>query len=209
MKYADSTMRVLLAADVRGSPESKKGMKKILSLFIFITAFLGASIGGAFTRLYAQEVEGFSLSLGLEGNSYSPSSMAFGLRWGGDYRFSEMWSIGGSGLVCADSEGLTTLEFSGNIRCYFLRGEENLIKYYNWGSLFHLFLQAEGGASSFIAKDRNIQPQFMAGIAAGSRIALSRFSTFYIEPYVRLGYPYIVSVGIVGVYRFPVKGVFW
>jgi hypothetical protein len=76
-------------------------------------------------------------------------------------------------------------------------------------SVFHLFLQAEGGAAVFIDEKESFQPSIMAGIAAGSRIALSRFGSFYIEPYLRVGYPHIFGIGVLGVYRFPITGVFW
>jgi hypothetical protein len=183
-------------------------MKKITSLFFITAAVLGAIKGGGTQAAYAQDVVGFSLSLGLEGNGYSPESMGFGARLAGDYRFGEMLSIGTSFLFCSD-DVLMTLEFSGNIRYYFLRNEDSLIKHYNWMSVFHLFLQAEGGAAAFIDENNSLRPHFMAGLVAGSRIALSRFGSFYIEPYVRVGYPHIFGVGVLGVYRFPLTGVFW
>jgi hypothetical protein len=183
------------------------GMKKIISLCFFILAVLGA-IGIKIPAVYAQDVVGFSLSLGLEGNGYSPTSMGFGAKLVGDYRFGEILSVGTSSLVSNDGV-LTTLEFSGNIRYYFLRDEENLIKYYNLVSTFHLFLQAEVGAAVFIDEANRLQPHLMVGLAAGSRIALSRYGSFYVEPYLRIGYPHIFGVGILGVYRFPITGVFW
>jgi hypothetical protein len=171
-------------------------------------ALLGAAKGVGGTAVYAQDVVGFSLSLGVEGNGYSPTSMGFGARVVADYRFGEMLSAGTSILFGFD-EALTTMEFSGNIRYYFLRTEEGLIKYYNWMSIFHLFLQVEGGGAMLIYKDDTLRSYFMAGVVAGSRIALSRFGSFYIEPYLRLGYPHIFGVGVLGVYRFPIKGVSW
>jgi hypothetical protein len=186
----------------------RNGMKKIASLFFITMAVLGAIKGVGIPMAYAQDVVGLSLSLGLEGNGYSPDAMGFGARLAGNYRFGEMLSIGTSFLVCGD-DVLTTMEFSGNVRYYFLRDEESLIKYYNWMSVFHLFLQAEAGAAAFIDENNSLQPHFMAGLVAGSRIAFSRFGSFYIEPYLRIGYPYIFAIGVLGVYRFPITGVFW
>jgi hypothetical protein len=183
-------------------------MKKIISLFLCTLAVLGAIRGISMPALSAQDVVGFSLSLGLEADGYSPSSMGFGVRFGGDYRFGETLSVGTSGLLATDGD-FTTLEISGNLRYYFFRDENSLIKYYNWASIFHIFVQAEGGAAVFFSEGNSIQTRLMGGIAAGSRIALSRFGSFYIEPYLRIGYPHIFSVGVMGVYRFPITGVFW
>jgi hypothetical protein len=94
-------------------------MKKIIRLSIFILAVLGA-IKGISTPLYAQDIEGLSLSLGVEVNGYSPKTAGFGARLNGDYRFGEMLSIGTSSLVCSDGNTMT-LEFSGNVRYYFFR----------------------------------------------------------------------------------------
>jgi hypothetical protein len=183
-------------------------MKKIIGLSLFVVTFLGSIKGIATPVLYAQDVVGFSLSLGVEANDYSTESMGFGVRFSGDYRFGESLSIGTSSLLCSDG-GFSTLEFSGNMRYYFFRDEASLIKHYNRASIFHFFLQAEGGAAVFFREGNSPQSRLMAGIAAGSRIALGRFSSLYIEPYLRFGYPYIVSIGVLGVYRFPIKGVFW
>jgi hypothetical protein len=183
-------------------------MKKLTSLVLFILAVLGALKGMKMPVVYAQDIVGLSLSLGVEGNGYSPTFMGFGARLNGDYRFGEMLSAGTSTLLCTDGV-LTTLEFSGNIRYYLFRSEDSLIKYYNWASVFQFFIQAEVGAAAFIDEGNHLQPKFMVGLAAGSRIALSRFGSFYVEPYIRMGYPYIFGIGAVGVYRFSIKGARW
>jgi hypothetical protein len=183
-------------------------MKKVIALSLLTLAVLGALRGTAIPALYAQDVVGLSLSLGLEVDGYSPASMGFGVKFGGDYRFGEMLSIGTSSLLVNDGS-FTTLEISGNMRYYFFRDENSLIKNYSWASIFHIFVQAEGGAAVFFSEDNTPQSRLMGGMVAGSRIALGRFGSFYIEPYLRFGYPYIFSVGVVGVYRFPITGVFW
>jgi hypothetical protein len=181
--------------------------KKTVSL-LFILAVLGAAREGNAPSAYAQDVVGLSLSLGLEGNGYSLTSMGFGFKLSGDYRFGESLSIGTTSLFASD-ESLTTLEFSANIRWYFLRDEESLIKYYNWASVFHLFAQVDGGATVVIRDADQVKPHPMIGLVAGSRIALSRFGSFYVEPYLRVGYPFLFALGVSGVYRFPITGVFW
>jgi hypothetical protein len=184
------------------------GMKKLISLSLCTLAVLGAIRGVSMPVLSAQDVVGFSVSLGLEADGYSPTSMGFGVRFGGDYRFGEMLSVGTSGLVVTDGV-LTTLEISVNVRYYLFRDENSLIRHYNWASIFHIFVQAEGGAAVFFTEDDSVQTRLMGGLVAGSRIALSRYGSFYIEPYLGFGYPQIFSVGVMGVYRFPIRGVFW
>jgi hypothetical protein len=181
-------------------------MKKIIRLFVFILSVLGAT-GGAST-LHAQDVVGFSLWGGLEANGYSPTSMGFGVRAGEDYRFGERLSFGTSFLL-SGSDNFTTLEFSVHLRYYLFRGERSLIKHYNRSAIFHFFIQAEGGAGVFFTDNDSPNALLMGGVAAGCRIALGRFSSLYLEPYARIGYPYLYGVGVLGVYRFPVKGVTW
>jgi hypothetical protein len=183
-------------------------MKKITSLFVFILTVLGIT-GGAST-LYAKDVVGFSLWVGAEANGYSPTSAGFGARAGEDYRFGEQFSFGTSFLLSSDIDGsFTTFEFSANLRYYLFRNESSLINHYNQATVFHFFVQAEGGAGVFFTEDNPPQARLMGGLAAGSRIALGQSNSFYIEPYLRIGYPYLYGVGVLGVYRFPVKGVTW
>ncbi|MDR1096231.1 MAG: hypothetical protein LBL31_07560 [Spirochaetaceae bacterium] len=181
-------------------------MKRLISLFVFILPILGATGGAA--ALHAQDVAGLSLWGGPEANGYSPTSMGFGGRVGEDYRFGERFSFGASVLL-SDGSNFTTLEFSVNLRYYLFRDEGSLIKHFNRSAIFHFFVQAEGGAGVFFTEGNSPNARLMGGIAAGSRIALSRFSSFYVEPYLRVGYPYLLGAGVLGVYRFPVKGVAW
>jgi hypothetical protein len=181
-------------------------MKKIIRLFVFLLSILGAT--GGVATLHAQDVVGFSLWGGLEANGYSPTSMGFGVRAGEDYRFGERFSFGTSFLL-SSGDNFTTLEFSAILRYYLFRNERSLIRYYNRATIFHFFVQAEGGTGVFFMEDNSPNARLMGGVAVGSRIALGRFSSFYLEPYVRIGYPHLWGAGVLGVYRFPVKGVTW
>ena len=171
--------------------------------------FLSAS--GA--SIFGQDVEGFSLSLGLEGNGYSPppaESIGFGGRLGGDYRFGEMFSIGAGILASTDMGKLAAFEFTGKFRMYLLRSEEDLIKYYMWQPLYHIFLELAGGAVVLQYHDlKGLQGKPVISVQAGVRIALNEYTTWYLEPYIRGGYPVIFGIGLMAVYRFPFQGVFW
>lgn len=189
-------------------------MKNIVCFVVFTTMTLGVVEGMRPASLAAQNVAGFSLSLGADANLYNSNRIGFGVRMSGDYRFGEMISIGSSALIGNDfnedaSKSLGTLEFTGNFRYYFFRDDKSLIRFYAWQSIFHIFLQAELGMAAFIVKITNPGPILVAGLAGGVRIALSRFSLFFIEPYVRIGFPYTFSIGITGGYHFPEKGLFW
>jgi hypothetical protein len=175
-------------------------------VFIVVMLFSGLFIG-------AQDVEGFSMSLGFEGNGYSPpppEALGFGLRLGGDYRFNEMFSVGASAMAASDFGMLATFEFSGILRVYYLRSQENLIQYHEWQPFFHLFAQFSGGAAVlqyYDSKGLKAMPSF--SVEAGCRIVFNEYSSWYIEPYIRGGYPVIFGAGILAVYRFPFQGVFW
>jgi hypothetical protein len=165
-KRVGNSIGVLSSHILRHAGGSLNGMKKIIRLSVFILAVLGA-IKGISTPLYAQDIEGLSLSLGLDANGYSPETADFGGRFSGDYRFSEMLSIGTSSLVCSD-DNMMTLEFSGNARYYFFRDANSLTKHYNWASVFHIFLQTEVGAAVFFTEGSSSQSLLMAGLAVGS-----------------------------------------
>ena len=64
------------------------------------------------------------------------------------------------------------------------------------------FVQAEMGASVFIEDDKSY-PAFSIGAAAGWRFKIT--DMFYIEPYVRAGYPFIWGAGLTAGLLLPFK----
>jgi hypothetical protein len=193
---------------------AESGMKSIVGFVVFAMAALGAAGGLRPAPLAAQDVVGFSLSFGPDSNYYNPERACIGVRFSGDYRFGEMLSVGSSALVASDfnedtSETMEVFEFTGYVRYYLFRDGGNLIRLYTWHSLFHAFIQAEIGVAAFIVKVDNPGPIASLGLTGGVRIALGRFSPFYIEPSVRIGVPYTVGVCFLAVYRFPINGTHW
>jgi hypothetical protein len=61
-----------------------------------------------------------------------------------------------------------------------------------------LFMQADGGMVILIY-DEDTYPAFAGGATVGYRIPLKKF---FIEPYVRLGYPYVAGFGFAAGYSF-------
>jgi hypothetical protein len=59
-----------------------------------------------------------------------------------------------------------------------------------------IFLQGDLGAS-FIFADSRLYQKVLGGISSGIRIPLKKF---FIEPYGRIGYPFMFGVGISGGY---------
>jgi hypothetical protein len=61
-----------------------------------------------------------------------------------------------------------------------------------------LFVQADLGTAVFFEREK-IRPALLGGITAGIRISLENW---YVEPYVRTGYPFIAGTGLSAGYRF-------
>jgi hypothetical protein len=78
-----------------------------------------------------------------------------------------------------------------------------LFRYYLSLPVNGVFLQAEAGVSVFFEQDEQF-PAFMGGITAGWRIFPG--ARWYLEPGLRLGYPFIWGVGLGGGVRFETGG---
>jgi len=113
-------------------------------------------------------------------NSTLSPAAAFGLMFSGDYTINEMFA---AGLNMGFSfSNMFTYEFSGMFRWYFY-------------SIF--FAQADMG----LWVSTHVEPMFLIGARAGARMPVSR--NFWVEPYIRLGIPYSMGVGVAGGIRLP------
>jgi len=65
------------------------------------------------------------------------------------------------------------------------------------------FAQAELGVSVFF-EDGESYPAFMGGAAFGWRYVITK--NYYVEPYVRAGYPFIWGIGLTAGMKFPLGG---
>jgi hypothetical protein len=133
----------------------------------------------------------------FESNWYSISKVAFG--GGAALGYGDGLAIGLKVMYCDDTNNIRTLELNFLLRFYLFSMTSK--KFRNSG----LFFQLNGGPVIF-AEDVNTMEMpakigtFSAGLSLGWRFLLGR--TFFLEPAVRGGYPYIVGAGLSAGVRF-------
>jgi hypothetical protein len=139
--------------------------------------------------LYADQ--NFGMGVGVEVNGYSQRGVGIGGMGGLDYRFGEMFSFGVRGLysfdLAADDLPMSIMEFTGNVRWYFLRFPRLLTYYYLLQGKYHAFAQFEaGGALVYMGNEDSIAVSgFSWGASVGLRIMLVDWKGLYVEPYLR------------------------
>jgi hypothetical protein len=151
-------------------------------IFILVTAFLIAV-----SFIGAEETYRFNLGLGVEGNMNARKNMTLGGAISASYGINEILAAGLKFTMSHDFKHLMILEPEVFVRWYFL----SLGK-------FPLFVQGDLG-SSLIMDDSHLYPSFMGGLTVGMRFPLERW---YVEPYIRGGYPFITGIGITAGLRF-------
>jgi len=122
------------------------------------------------------------LGLGAEWNMNSREMFAGGALLNFDFNLPMApIAVGVTGTVSSNfGEGLV-VESSALFRWYFL-GKK-------WSGFF---AQADIGAV-FIFEEDETKPMFMGGLKAGYRFPLGMF---YVEPYGRVGYPFMFGIGV-------------
>ena len=122
------------------------------------------------------------LGLGAEFNMNSREMFAGGALLNFDFNLPMApIAVGVTGTVSSNfGEGLV-VEASALFRWYFL-GKK-------WSGFF---AQADVGAV-FIFEEDETKPMFMGGLRAGYRFPLGMF---YVEPYGRVGYPFMFGIGV-------------
>ncbi|MDR1929907.1 MAG: hypothetical protein LBQ44_04670 [Treponema sp.] len=154
-------------------------MKKIVLLSLLLTAFMGLAA--------AQEVGVFSLGLGVEGCMNTRYGVALEENLSFDYGIVKTVTAGIKFGFSQDFTGITVLAPEAFARWYFTEIDGN-----------PLFVQVDLGAS-LIMEDSRIHPVFLGGLMAGIRFPLN---AWYVEPSVRIGYPFIWGAGAAAGYRF-------
>ncbi|MDR0403621.1 MAG: hypothetical protein LBH35_08555 [Treponema sp.] len=134
--------------------------------------------------------DGFFIAPALETALFSAEKAAVGA--GLAFGYDGGVTMGYRTLVFVDPDSVVTLEF-----CLFLR------VYLPPGRRDGLFVQAAAGPSVFARHTPLIPPKVSAtsaGVGVGWRFPLA--NSLYIEPTLRLGYPYIIGAGVSAGYRF-------
>ena len=153
---------------------------------LFILIFLAASF-----CIFAQEESTsksikISLGLGPEFNMNSRENFAGGAVLNFGVNLGSSFAIGINATASYNFAKIFVIEPAAFFRWYFLSREHN-----------GLFVQADAGAY-LVFEDDDIIPLFMGGLRAGFRLPLG--DMFFIEPYGRLGYPFMFGIGaLVGV----------
>jgi len=151
----------------------------------------------AVTNVFAQEEDGavqneitpndteyylMGIGLGAEWNMNSREMFAGGAVLSLDFNLPMApLALGITGTVSSNFTDGLVVEASALFRWYFL-GKK-------WSGFF---AQADLGAA-FIIEDEETTPLFMGGLRAGYRFPLGMF---YVEPYGRVGYPFMFGIGV-------------
>ena len=122
------------------------------------------------------------LGLGAEWNMNSREMFAGGALLNFDFNLPMApIAVGVTGTVSSNFAAGLVVEASALFRWYFL-GKK-------WSGFF---AQADVGAV-FIFEEDETKPMFMGGLKAGYRFPLGMF---YVEPYGRVGYPFMFGIGV-------------
>ena len=163
---------IIVYIRINKSKEYKIFMKKKFFVLLFLLCGLA---------VFAQENK-MSAGLGLEWNMNSRHNFAGGAVLAFDYALFDNFSLGATLTVSNNFFGITVIEPTGHARGYV------------WENCHgRLFLQVDLGAFIILEDPENsLLPEF--GLRAGFRKPLK--SSFYIEPYGRLGYAFAFSIGL-------------
>jgi len=141
--------------------------------------------GGAFAAGQEQKM---ALGFGLEWNMNSRENFAGGAALGFGYNLPHALAAGLTVSGSSNFGGIGVVETSALLRRYF-PGREHA----------GFFAQADLGLS-LILEDGEATPLFLGGLRAGYRLPVG--SLWYVEPFDRLGYPYLFGVGVTAGIKF-------
>ena len=153
-------------------------------LYLFLLCFILAA------SLSAQDKK-TALGLGAEFNMNSREKFAAGAALSFDYALPLSLAAGLNITASNNFKGFTVIEPAAAFRWYFLNRQHT-----------GLFLQAEGGL--FLSIDEEgASPMPLGGLRAGVRLPAGM--NFYIEPFGRVGYPFVFGVGLAAGIRLPAE----
>jgi hypothetical protein len=138
-------------------------------------------------HIEAQEATGFALGFGVEGNNNTRKGVALEENLYVTYSFNNAFEAGIQIGVNYDFHNIIALEPMVMGRWYFTDF---------FGG--RVFAQADLGAT-LIIEDAQLRPLALGGLALGIRFPLG---AWFVEPYVRGGYPFLWGAGVSAGYRF-------
>jgi hypothetical protein len=150
-----------------------------------------AILAGALLTLFsvmadAQEAKKHSLGLGIAGASNFIDIAAAGGIFSYEFSITESVAVGGRlGAKYAIGEDFS-LEPEALVRWYYYRPAWTAF-FAQWDMGMDLGIRASA-----------LDSRFMVGLSLGMRFF---FGSFYVEPFVRGGYPFLAGLGVMGGYR--------
>jgi hypothetical protein len=148
-----------------------------------VLGILALSIG----NVGAQEAKRFSLGLGLEGNFNTRTGFVLGESIHLDFGIIDPVAVGIKAGFNHDFNEIMVIEPAAYGRWYFLIRDK-----------LAFFIQGDLGLSIiFEGSSHELAP--LGGLSAGMRVLLK---DWYVEPYVRGGYPFMWGAGVSAGYRF-------
>ena len=121
-----------------------------------------------------------SAGVGPEINMNSRENFALGVVLGFNYDLTLSYAVGVTVTASNNLSGISVIEPAALFRWYFLGREQG------W------FGQTDAGGF-FASEDGETVTLFMVGIRGGLRMPFG--NKFFIEPYVRVGYPFFFGIG--------------
>ena len=154
-------------------------MKKTLFLVLFLACFFS---------VFAQEKK-MSAGAGFEWDMNSRHNFGFGALLAFDYKLPRFISLGCALGGSSNFSNMYVIEPVFVFRAYL---KENEFKGF--------YFQNDLGISIIFEDGQDVWVRPLVGAGAGYRFHLG--SSFYIEPYGRLGFPFAFGVGLIGGLRF-------
>jgi len=136
----------------------------------------------------AQTSQKIAIGAGLEFNMNSRDNFAAGAVLAFDFSLGSSFAVGFTVSASYNFDGITVIEPAALFRWYFLGSNGT-----GW------FVQADAGAY-LVFEDEDITPLFLGGIRGGLRLPVS--DMFFIEPFGRIGYPFMFGFGVLAGIRF-------
>ena len=155
--------------------------KMILVLLMFCLAVV----------VFGDEVSSNSkmaIGIGPEWNMNSRDNFAAGAVLTFDFNIGSSFAAGINASASYNFDGIFVIEPAVTFRWYFLGSDHT-----GW------FVQADAGAY-LVLEDGDIVPLFMGGLRGGLRLPLG--DRFFVEPFGRVGYPFMFGVGALAGIRF-------
>jgi hypothetical protein len=147
---------------------------------------LGALLAALPAMADTGELKKYALGLGFEGRSDFTDTATAGGIFSYDFSITEAAAVGARLGLKYRINGAVSLEPEALVRWYYYRP--------SWASLF---AQWDMGMDLEIHAS-GLDSRFMAGLSLGMRFF---FKSFYVEPFIRGGYPFLAGLGLMAGYR--------